>query len=400
MANANNKGWSYSAGERGRNRVRAYEDVARGTIFLEFYETVLGTEEVQRTRVSTGGNDRAAAKRKANQLAAKFRDVEEPRVEEATLGKLFDIYTREVTPGKGESKRRHDHRCVALFNKCFGNTRKVLTLNRRDWDRFILERRHGVLRPEGRKGEKKKEFGVRDRQIAYDLKFLLSVLNWATLSGDGQGAPLLERNPLKGLSLPREENPRRPLVTDEQYRQLRRIAPQVDANLELALVLAHETGHRIGAIRQLRWSDVDLKEKRILWRAENDKIGMEHTPPLSKEAVRMLERSRRKRKAIGDGWIFPAPGNSSKPMSRHLVRTWWQRAEKLADLPPTARRGWHSFRRKFVNDLKPDTPMADLCYLGGWKSPLTVMTVYQQPDQVTMRTALSNRDERRAGTVR
>ena len=74
--------------------------------------------------------------------------------------------------------------------------------------------------------------------------------------------------------------------------------------------------------------------------------------------------------------------------------------EKFADLPRTARRGWHSFRRKFVNDLKPDTPMADLCYLGGWKSPLTVMTVYQQPDQVTMRTALSNRDERRGGTVR
>jgi len=257
MANANNKGWSYSAGERGRNRVRAYEDVARGTIFLEFYETVLGTEEVQRTRVSTGGNDRAAAKCKANRLAAQFSDLEKPRVEEATLGKLFDIYTREVTPGKGESKRRHDHRCVALFNKCFGSTRKVLTLNRRDWDRFILERRRGVLRPEGRKGEKKKEFGVRDRQIAYDLKFLLSVLNWATLSGDGQGAPLLERNPLKGLSLPREENPRRPLVTDEQYRQLRRIAPQVDPNFELAVVLAHETGHRIGAIRQLRWSDVD-----------------------------------------------------------------------------------------------------------------------------------------------
>jgi integrase len=125
------------------------------------------------------------------------------------------------------------------------------------------------------------------------FKFLLSVLNWATLSGDGQGAPLLERNPLKGLSLPREENPRRPLVTDEQYSRLRRIAPQVDPNFELALVLAHETGHRIGAIRQLRWSDVDLKEKRILWRAENDKIGMEHTPPLSKEAVRMLELSRR-----------------------------------------------------------------------------------------------------------
>ena len=38
---------------------------------------------------------------------------------------------------------------------------------------------------------------------------------------------------------------------------------------------------------------------------------------------------------------------------------------------------------------------SDLCYLGGWKSPLTVMTVYQQADQATMRNALSNRDQRR-----
>jgi hypothetical protein len=36
--------------------------------------------------------------------------------------------------------------------------------------------------------------------------------------------------------------------------------------------------------------------------------------------------------------------------------------------------------------------MADLCYLGGWKSPLTEMTVYQQADQVTMKKALTNRD--------
>ena len=74
--------------------------------------------------------------------------------------------------------------------------------------------------------------------------------------------------------------------------------------------------------------------KRILFRAENDKIGMEHDP------------------------LF-------------------------------------SLRRKFVNDMKADTPMADLCDLGGWKSPLTVMTVYQQADQVTMRSALSNRDRKR-----
>jgi integrase len=170
----------------------------------------------------------------------------------------------------------------------------------------------------------------------------------------------------------------------------------VDANFELALVLARETGHRIGAISQLRWSDVDFNEKRILWRAENDKIGMEHSPPLSAEAVRVLEQSRRKRESIGDGWLFPAPEDLSKPCSRRLLRDWSQRAEKLAEMPRTARLGWHSLRRKFVNDMKTDTPMADLCYLGGWKSVLTVMTVYQQADQVTMRNALSNRDQRHA----
>ena len=37
--------------------------------------------------------------------------------------------------------------------------------------------------------------------------------------------------------------------------------------------------------------------------------------------------------------------------------------------------------------------MADLCYLGG---PLTVMTVYEQADEVTMRNVLSNRDLKRA----
>lgn len=32
------KSWSYSTGERGRNRVRAFEDQKSGIIFLEFYD--------------------------------------------------------------------------------------------------------------------------------------------------------------------------------------------------------------------------------------------------------------------------------------------------------------------------------------------------------------------------
>jgi hypothetical protein len=54
--------------------------------------------------------------------------------------------------------------------------------------------------------------------ITYDLKFLQGVLNWATTARDDRGALLLAQNPLKGLPWPKEKSPRRPVVTDMQYR--------------------------------------------------------------------------------------------------------------------------------------------------------------------------------------
>src|SRR5688572_2971493 len=129
------------------------------------------------------------------------------------------------------------------------------------------------------------------------------------------------------------------MLSKEQYAKLLSVAASVDPSFELALRVAHETGHRIGAIRQLRWSDVDLPAKRIRWRAENDKIGLEHSPPLSKAAVDALTTAKKKRAAIGDGPVFPAPEDPSQPVSRHLVRDWWERAMKAAELPAIARLG-------------------------------------------------------------
>ncbi len=52
--------------------------------------------------------------------------------------------------------------------------------------------------------------------------------------------------------------------------------------------------------------------------------------------------------------------------------------------------GWHSLRRKFATELK-HTPLKDLCYLGGWKEPQTILKCYQRPDESTMREALEVR---------
>lgn len=374
------KGWSYSAGERGRNRVRAFAHPATGRLFLELYE------DGRRKRFALGTCDREVAKQKAEELATALRRAQFVPVTAPTLQTLFDIYEVEVTPHKGRSKQEHDRRAMKCFVELFGPNRKVGTLSRRDWDAFIRWRMDGGDRRRGRS----KGRPVRARAVEYDLKFLQAVLNWATTARDARGGVLVERNPLKGMPWPRELSPRRPTLFDEEYQALLGVSRTISPLFELALILAHESGHRINSIRLLRWSDVYWSRGTVRWRGENDKIRFEHETPLTETALDALERARTERPSIGDAWIFPAPGDPSQPCSRHLMRDWWQRAEEAAKLERVPGRGWHSLRRKFATELK-HAPLSDLSYLGGWKEPQTVVKCYQRPDESTMRGALATR---------
>lgn len=73
---------------------------------------------------------------------------------------------------------------------------------------------------------------VRNPKIAYDLRFLLAVLNWATVARE-RCIVLLERNAFKGLPRPVEMSPRRPLVTQEQYQGLLPVTGEVSPLLRL-----------------------------------------------------------------------------------------------------------------------------------------------------------------------
>jgi hypothetical protein len=97
--------WSFVTGEKGRNRVRAFEHVSRGAIFLEFYDRTPIAGERVKQRVSVKHTDREKAKAQAEELAAKLRTAGFRKLTEPTLAELFDIYVREVTPAK-ESRSR------------------------------------------------------------------------------------------------------------------------------------------------------------------------------------------------------------------------------------------------------------------------------------------------------
>ena len=171
---------------------------------------------------------------------------------------------------------------------------------------------------------------------------------------------------------------------------LLKVSCQVNWRFHLALVVAHETGHRIGAVRQLRWSDIDLEGGIIRWRAEHEKSGYEHRTPVTPEAIEVLNAARRRNPGTANAPVLPATRNPSTCVSFPQVRFWWKRAEKLAGLEPKHGRGWHSLRRKFASDLM-DQPLKVLCQLGGWKTAKTVLRCYQRADEGQLRQALASR---------
>jgi integrase len=340
----------------------------------------------ERVRSPLGHTDHDRAKAQADDLAAQFRR-QAARPAKLTLAKLFDIYDREVTCQKGESKRKHDRRTAEMMLRYFGPDCEPRTLSRREWDRFIDARRRGEVRP-----KKAPKRTVGDRMVEYDLKFLLAVLNWATVASDGRAGVLLERNPLKGLPLPSERNPKRPALTPEQYKRMLLAADAVHALLRALLVIAHETGHRIGSIRHLRRNDIDTEQRIVTWRPEHDKTGVAHQTPLTEGAIAVLSAQRRAEARIGDGWLFPDPRHPEKPVTRHTLNSWWRRCAKSAQLPTGQRVGWHSLRRTWASEMRDASPR-DLCDLGGWSTYDVPLKCYIKPSIEAQRAALAQRRE-------
>ena len=270
-----------------------------------------------------------------------------------------------------------------MFKRFLGADRLVESLGKRDWNRFIAARRAGRIAPLG----SRQAGGVGDRIIQQDLQLLRAVLGWAS-----ETELLPNGDPLAGkrLELPKEKNPVRVAVTEAEYQRLLAVADQIDWRFKGMLILAHETGHRIGAIRQLLWSDIDLDARTIRWRAETEKTGYQHVTPITEPAAVALRSVQATRPGIGDAPIFPADKNPGQSVDRFRPTKWWSKAEVAAELEPKRGRGWHSLRRKFASDLMHQ-PLKVLCQLGGWKSPQTILMCYQQPDEEQLRAALTDR---------
>ncbi|MGH7592329.1 MAG: tyrosine-type recombinase/integrase [Gemmatimonadales bacterium] len=360
------------------NRVRVYTHRS-GTLFAEYRRNGI------KIRDALGHRDREQAKVEADELAAALRRPD--RKIAVTLNQLFDNYLRDVTPTKSLTSQKHDKTTLDRFRQMLDGKRAAESLTYRDAAKYERDRRNGGdLRPRARvKGKKAAPYRpLKSRSIIYDIRLLRATFNW------GIGAGLVDRNPLTGYKVSELETPKRPVFTDAQYRSLLKVADQFPWQFGCLLVLAHETGHRLSAVLNLQWRDVSLTSGRISWRAENDKIGYEHVTPITDGARDAVEVARRHAPGIGDAPIVPGPKNQAAPVGPNLARDWLERAQVSAGLPVEKGRGWHAFRRNFASELR-NASLRDLCDLGGWKDPTTVVKCYQRPSEDAMRIAQAQR---------
>ena len=305
-----------------------------------------------------------------------------------------------------------------MFLAAWGALLVVRRLSQRDVEHYNTERQSGRLTPfvpksgkrRGRTG--RKPVAVRSGTLAGDFRWLSAAFNFA-VEHEVDDAPILTRNPLHRLTLPREKNPRRPVASHTRFERTLEHVDAIDSEgrLRCILQLARYTGRRIDAICHLRTSDVLLSTERmraalaetgrderladawplgaIRWRSEHDKQGFDELAPLSPSARSALEAYLENLGRVGDAVLFPAPGNDATAIERRLVTRWLLKAEKLAGLPKLEQGAWHAYRRLWAVERK-DLPDVDVASAGGWRDTRALKVSYQQADPATMLRVVSH----------
>lgn len=159
-------------------------------------------------------------------------------------------------------------------------------------------------------------------------------------------------------------------------------AEEISPQCRLALVLGHETGRRINALRQLKWSDFDRESVVIVWLAATNKQRKEHVGAINEELSRHSADPR--------DLLFPSPRIRDQSLGREVFGKWWAQILAKAGTPHVRGFGWHSLRRKWANEHKHhhDTEVAAA---GGWNDTQTLRKCYYQTDTASIQRVASGR---------
>lgn len=394
------KAWSKIVTVRGVE-LRLYER-AGGTIYVS---RVVGREDGQtvKKRISLKTKDRTEAENKARAMAEEIALAEMTGVVPGslTLGELRRLYLHHRGPLLSDSRRKEMERVLNLFVRHLGADFPVPDFGPHHAETYLVARRSGTLVPPD---PRRSTDHPKDGTLRNELAALSTACNWATRF-KANGRPILDANPVRSATPPVEKNPARPRVSRERYDKLLAVADEVDkeGRLGVLLRLAWHTGRRINAILHLRASDVlttpdamrpvlaacgyeeadaDAWPAALHWRPEFDKKGYRDVSPIGEAMRDVLTAYIKRRRVIGDGWLFTMPTDAERPMNKLLAGYYLRRAETRAGVPHIPRLGWHGFRRAWATQRK-HLPLADVMRAGGWRDLKALQEAYSQADAET-----------------
>lgn len=385
--------WSFATGPYGAT-VRAYERTPGGVLYLAAWDPTLRNGTGGYRRHSLGHRDRKAAEKEARRVVALLEagtaDATNP-----SLGYVFDLYRVHELPSKRPASAKWIRQHLALWEGYLGRAFRCRDLSTREWEGFKRDRLSGAIDAKGQPVPPESRRPVAPGTVNLGLDALGMAMNWARLWRHGT-RPLLERSPVWRLPYLKDLNAQRAVWTHERYLAVLAAAEgmvmqvewqghreEVPCYLGDVLALAHETGRRIGAVRQLSGADLRLEEGPhgcIRWPASTDKGGKEWLTPISAEARARLLRLLRSRPSLGSLPLFPSPRNASLPVGRETLALFLRRALERAGLPRLPHDGFHGLRRKWAVERK-HLPDADVMAAGGWRSLGTLKRHYQLADE-------------------
>jgi len=402
--------WIRSLGHRGV-RVRLFQKRKDGAFYRDVW---VPGEGIDRRSLQT--IDRSEAEKLGlgllGELIAHGKALRNGAV---LLGDLWKRFSKECTAwldNEPHTKLDDQGRADVLL-AYFGDGCDVRELTAADVQLYSAARRGGGIKVDADRITKT----VRARSVASDLRLLKAMLRWATTVRVKAGRERwLDRNPLDGVSVEREKNPRRPLATWERFQKTRealaKLRVEAESNdvrlkwtrLELALVLVESTGRRVGSVRNLAWEDVDLTRNVLTWRAASEKTRRDSEVGMPSKLVDEIKRFRQLFAEYGGlptlrGWVFAAFTDSMRPIDKDTLSQWLRAAEGAAKLPKLVGGLWHPYRRSWATARKHH-PIKDVAETGGWKDINTLLTSYTAADQETMLAVMSEERKVREVAVR
>lgn len=383
--------WSLSLGTRGC-RVRVMQREPGGTFIRVTWDPGIGKQQA-----SLGTTSRTEARARAEAFFDALATMDRQLPVNAPLT-LYDLWRRYESHAAFNSNRKvtqTDKRSrIKSLLRGLGEQTVVTHLTKNTLLTYCSMRRNGNGWPDGGTS-----LPVGARSIQADVVFLQTMLNWATNDRNPDGSWLLSENPLRGFKTTPEKNPRRPVAVLERFEATRKAMRALGATattdtarlawprIELALVIAEDTGKRRGAIAALRWDAIDLECGKIRWDGRYAKNGVSETLPLSRTLLTALQEHA-SCFATSSEWLFPNASGTG-PWPGKMFDELLIKAEHEAGLEKLQGSLWHAYRRKWRTEREPHDRKA-VQVVGGWKDAKTMEDCYNIPFDESMRTVINS----------